>query len=131
MLHIAERSLSGSHLAMIPGTMISTSRLNGILFVTALSLLLITVLSHFFGPSSETLSDFKDYGSDLASKVMPAFSGAGLGSVKDHVSRSERQYQETLAGRQWLGTQWEDPDNKTLYVCEIQFRGKSTLTPGS
>lgn len=95
-----------------------TSKLNNILFGTAVSLFLVTLVSHFSSADLEDESDYQSYGASLASKVIPSFSGSGgLGSVKTHITRSERQYQEMLEGRAWLKTQWEDPNNKKLYVA--------------
>lgn len=89
------------------------SKVNSVFFVLCGSLLLITLLTPFAARDLDSLAGVSTY-SELASKVVTSLGSTSLGTVDDHIARSERQYEEMLEGRQWLQTQWEDPMDKSL-----------------
>lgn len=92
-------------------------KLNNVLFTTAGLFFVFTLLFHFTGSGQTDDAEYQSYSKAFASKVIPSFAGGdNLGSVRSYLARSERQYQDTLEGRKWLNTQWEDQASKILCV---------------
>lgn len=92
-----------------------------ILFATVLVLFVFTLIGHVSSPAeNESEYDFDMDGdtgftTKVADRLKPYFGGAGsLGGIKDHLKRSEVNYQDMVKQRAVLMKDYVNPMDKPL-----------------